>query len=214
MKKPKPSVIREVRKLIDSGKSIKTIAAICELDLKVVSRLYKEYMQEQFANSPRSILAKKIYQLQKAANRAIKNYQNNSRPEYAYAISSISGELRGCIQDLQGLVDVVTLSNVFLDEVLYPNLIDTLQVFVKELGAARDEMTTILEPSNAKLANEVLVDLIRDMKGKLNELRLKGIERTEKALQIDLGERREEVLALPDSVETKRSKFKVVQKAG
>jgi DNA-binding transcriptional regulator YhcF (GntR family) len=210
MKKLSRKEVETIRKAVDEGLSIRRIATRFDLDRKAVNKAYREYREEQIANSPRRILAEKIYQLQKASNRAIRNYKANDRPEYAYAVSSVAGELRATIQDLQQLMDVETLCNAVIDAVLYPNMVDSIEIFVKELGSARDQMTLTLDSASAKAANEILVDLIKDMKGKFQDLRLKGIQRMEGALNIKLEDRRNELVAMPD---TKKPKLKVA-KAG
>jgi len=211
MKKPNIKEIKIIRKLFDKGRSIRKVSANLGIDLKIIRLLYKEYKYEQIAKNPRTILAKKIFQIQKAADKAIKNYNTNTRPEYAYAISSLNGELRAALQDIKSMVDIESLARQFLDQVHYASIIEMIQIFISELGSARDEMRNQLSKHEATAANEILKDLISDMKAKITDVQASAIQRTESVFSLDLQDKLDEVLILPES-KRKKKKNTIVNK--
>lgn len=206
----------KVRKALVKGKSIKRVALHYKLRTEFVNSLYQDILDEEIANSPRRIIAKKIRQLQDAADSALNEYNENPKPYKAYAVTNLISELRASISSLQELLDLDDLTEQYIGNVLKPVILRAIRVFVEEIGGARDELVSHLDESSGKEVNTVMKDSIRLLKGKVNELFLFGIEKTEKTFRLNLEEYRNEILVYNEASEntpTKKSKLKLLKSA-
>jgi len=196
----------KVRKHLVKGKSIKKVALHYKLSTNVVNSIYQDILDEEIANSPRRILAKKIRQLQEAADNALEEYNEKPKPYKAYAVTNLVAELRSTIASLQSLIDVEDLTETYIAEVLKPVIMQSIRIFIEEIGGARDELVAHLDESSGKEVNNVMKDSVRLLKGKINDLFLFGITRTEKALRLNLEEYRNEILTYQDEEVNKKKK--------
>lgn len=188
--------IRKIRKAIDKGRSVQRIAQHYGYPEKSVQEAYDQYLLEQIANSPRVRLAKMITALEATARKALDKYNLSRHSQDAFAVTSITNEIRSTVTELQKMVDVSVLTDQFIDDVMKKLIIAMIKMFVTEVNGIRAELANRLDAGTNRTVNEALLECMDVLKRKVNPIYLEALEGIEKSLNVDLTDRKKELLMI------------------